>query len=90
VRASLGLGTTPADLDRLTDALHDIARNGPATRYRYVSADDEYQPADPVRAGASRASPLATGVAPNATEHAPVGERNGKATEQPQILRPES
>ena len=46
VRASLGLGTTPADLDRLTDALSDIARNGPATRYRYVSADDEYQPVD--------------------------------------------
>ena len=54
VRASLGLGTTPADLDRLTDALQDIARNGPATRYRYVAADDEYQPADPVHAGVSR------------------------------------
>ena len=47
VRASLGLGTTPADLDRMTDALHDIARDGPATRYRYVSADDEYQPLIP-------------------------------------------
>lgn len=49
VRASLGLGTTAADLDRLTDALRDIARNGSATPYRHVSAHDEYEPADPVQ-----------------------------------------
>ncbi len=87
VRASLGLGTTPADLDRLTDALGDIARNGPATRYRYVSAHDEYEPADPMNARASRVSPLAPGAAPGATEHAPVGLRNGKATEDARDLR---
>jgi selenocysteine lyase/cysteine desulfurase len=39
---------TPADLDRLTGALRDIALNGPAAPYRHVSAHDEYEPADPV------------------------------------------
>jgi selenocysteine lyase/cysteine desulfurase len=45
VRASLGLGTTEADVDRLTDALNDIARHGPRMRYEHVTARDEYEPA---------------------------------------------
>ncbi len=45
VRASLGLGTTEADIDRLTGALEDIARSGPAMRYQHVAAHDEYRPA---------------------------------------------
>ena len=45
VRASLGLGTTEADVDRLTGALDDIARHGPAMRYEHMTERDEYQPA---------------------------------------------
>jgi selenocysteine lyase/cysteine desulfurase len=45
VRASLGLGTTDEDVDRLTRALGDIARHGPAMRYEHVTEHDEYQPA---------------------------------------------
>ena len=44
VRASLGLGTTAAELDQLVDALHGIARDGPAARYGHVPEHDEYQP----------------------------------------------
>jgi hypothetical protein len=44
VRASLGLGTTVADVDRLVDALHGIAADGPAVRYRHVPEHDEYRP----------------------------------------------
>ena len=43
VRASTGLGTTPADIDRLTDALRAIAGPGPRWRYRYVTEYDEYE-----------------------------------------------
>jgi hypothetical protein len=45
VRASLGIGTTPEDLDRLIDALTAIARSGPQAPYRYLPDLDEYQPA---------------------------------------------
>jgi selenocysteine lyase/cysteine desulfurase len=44
VRASLGLGTTLADIDRLIDALHEIATDGPASRYVYAPGLDEYRP----------------------------------------------
>jgi len=44
VRASIGLGTTPADIDRLIDALGEIARSGPRSRYAHVAEFDEYQP----------------------------------------------
>lgn len=44
VRASLGLGTTAADIDRLTDALHELAAAGPRSRYRHVPEHDEYEP----------------------------------------------
>jgi selenocysteine lyase/cysteine desulfurase len=46
VRASLGLGATDADADRLTAALADIAARGPRRRYEYVADHDEYLPAD--------------------------------------------
>jgi selenocysteine lyase/cysteine desulfurase len=45
VRASLGLGTTEADLDRLVAALRSIARDGPVATYRHVAEHDEYHPA---------------------------------------------
>jgi hypothetical protein len=45
VRASIGLGTTCADIDRLVSALGSIARIGPGARYAYVDEHDEYQPA---------------------------------------------
>jgi selenocysteine lyase/cysteine desulfurase len=44
VRASVGLGVTPDDIDVLIDALGDIARRGPALRYEHVRRYDEYQP----------------------------------------------
>ena len=44
VRASIGLGTLPSDIDRLTDALHEIADSGPRQRYRHLPEHDEYEP----------------------------------------------
>jgi selenocysteine lyase/cysteine desulfurase len=44
VRASTGLGTTPADIDRLLGALRSIAGSGPRWSYRYVTEFDEYEP----------------------------------------------
>jgi selenocysteine lyase/cysteine desulfurase len=43
VRASIGLGTTPDDIDRLIDALREIAATGPRSRYLHVANLDEYQ-----------------------------------------------
>ena len=43
VRASIGLGTTPADIDRLTGALQELAVAGPRWRYRHVAERDEYE-----------------------------------------------
>ena len=42
VRASLGLGSTPDDIDRLVDALHEIAATGPRSRYVHEAGLDEY------------------------------------------------
>jgi selenocysteine lyase/cysteine desulfurase len=44
VRASLGLGTTPEDIDRLVDALTEIAVHGPRSRYTHDRERDEYRP----------------------------------------------
>jgi selenocysteine lyase/cysteine desulfurase len=44
VRASIGLGTTPRDIDRLTDALREIATTGPRSCYEHVADLDEYRP----------------------------------------------
>jgi selenocysteine lyase/cysteine desulfurase len=49
VRASLGLGSTPEDVDRLVDALHEIAAYGPRSRYVHVPAQDEYRAVEPDR-----------------------------------------
>jgi selenocysteine lyase/cysteine desulfurase len=43
VRASIGLGTTDEDLDRLVRALHEIARHGPRFRYVHEPEHDEYR-----------------------------------------------
>jgi selenocysteine lyase/cysteine desulfurase len=51
VRASLGLGTTTHDIDRLIDALHEIATTGPRSRYRHVTDLDEYRPTQPLPLG---------------------------------------
>jgi len=50
VRASIGLGTTAADIDRLVGALHAIARRGPRARYVHVPEHDEYQPVEAMAA----------------------------------------
>jgi selenocysteine lyase/cysteine desulfurase len=50
VRASFGLGTTAEDVDRLVDALAEIARTGPRWGYVHDGAHDEYRPAPDVRA----------------------------------------
>jgi hypothetical protein len=44
VRASIGIGTTADDIDRLVDALHAIARYGARADYAYDSEHDEYSP----------------------------------------------
>ena len=44
VRASVGLGTTSRDVDRLIDALHEIAVTGPRSRYEHMADLDEYRP----------------------------------------------
>jgi Aminotransferase class-V len=44
VRASLGLGTTPHDINRLLDALREIATAGPRSHYVRSAHLDEYQP----------------------------------------------
>jgi selenocysteine lyase/cysteine desulfurase len=50
VRASFGLGTTAEDVDRLVDALAEIARTGPRWGYVHDGPHDEYRPAADVRA----------------------------------------
>ena len=58
VRASLGLGSTEADVDRLIDVLDGIARHGPALRYDHVTERDEYEPVmNPRTAARSRSGP---------------------------------
>jgi selenocysteine lyase/cysteine desulfurase len=42
VRASIGLGTTVDDIDRLVDALHEITAAGPRARYEHLPGVDEY------------------------------------------------
>lgn len=43
VRASLGLGSTQHDLDRLVGALEEIAHEGPRGRYVHDAEHDEYR-----------------------------------------------
>jgi len=45
VRASLGLASTRADVDRLSGALDSIARRGPGARYEFRPALDEFRAA---------------------------------------------
>jgi selenocysteine lyase/cysteine desulfurase len=42
LRASLGLGTTPEQVDRLIDALRALVRHG--SRWRYAKVDGKYAP----------------------------------------------
>ena len=44
VRASIGLGTTADDIDRLTAALAGLSDTGPSWSYRHVPEHDEYEP----------------------------------------------
>jgi selenocysteine lyase/cysteine desulfurase len=57
IRASLGLGTTPHDIDRLIDALHEISVTGPRSRYRHLARLDEYH-SDPRGATEPAMAPL--------------------------------
>ena len=50
VRVELRLATTAQDVDRLVDALAEIARTGPRWGYVHDRAHDEYRPAPEVRA----------------------------------------
>jgi hypothetical protein len=50
VRASFGLGTTAEDVDRLVDALGQLARTGPRWGYLHDAGHDEYRPVPEVRA----------------------------------------
>jgi selenocysteine lyase/cysteine desulfurase len=44
VRASIGIGTTADDVDRLVHALYAIAQAGPRARYEHATDHDEYRP----------------------------------------------
>jgi selenocysteine lyase/cysteine desulfurase len=44
VRASIGIGTTTADVDSLVHALYAIAQSGPRARYEHGAGHDEYRP----------------------------------------------
>ncbi len=44
VRASIGLGSSRADVDRLVCAVTEIAACGPRARYQHVPERDEYRP----------------------------------------------
>ena len=50
VRVSFGVATTAHDVDRLVDALAEIARYGPRWAYVHDRAHDEYHPAPDMRA----------------------------------------
>jgi selenocysteine lyase/cysteine desulfurase len=50
VRASIGLGTTAEDIDRLVGALREIAIHGPAARYVHDPGHDEYRPVEALAA----------------------------------------
>jgi selenocysteine lyase/cysteine desulfurase len=50
VRASIGLGTTVEDIDRLTGALREIAARGPRSTYVHVPEHDEYRPVEAMAA----------------------------------------
>jgi selenocysteine lyase/cysteine desulfurase len=54
VRASVGLGATVEDVDRLLAALREIAERGPRWRYVHLPEHDEYRPvgAERVRSAA--------------------------------------
>ena len=43
-RMSLGLGSTRADIDAFTDALRQIAADGPRWTYAVADETDEYEP----------------------------------------------
>ena len=49
VRASIGLGSTCEDVERLVDALAEIVEAGPRARYQYAPELDEYHPASDPR-----------------------------------------
>jgi hypothetical protein len=69
VRASIGLGTTPHDIDRLIDALHEVAATGPRSRYQHMTDLDEYLPEprgtpEPASGGESRRDAANSGALP--------------------------
>ena len=70
VRASLGLGSTPDDIDRLVDALREIAATGPRSRYVHDAGLDEYE----AQSQASSAG-LATGPPSRPMANGPCGAR---------------
>lgn len=43
MRASLGIGSTAADVDRLIAALTELAAYGPRARYERMPERDEYR-----------------------------------------------
>ena len=63
VRASIGLGTTPGDIDRLTAALAVLADTGPRLRYRHVPEHDEYEPVGRRAGVAGSTAPASAGSA---------------------------
>ncbi|MEV5647614.1 aminotransferase class V-fold PLP-dependent enzyme [Nocardia sp. NPDC052254] len=69
VRASVGLGTSVADVDRLIDALHRLVRDG--ARWNYTRADGQWSALPETRAGLTESRP---GAAP-CTVRDPQGTR---------------
>ena len=50
VRASLGLGTTIEDVERLIGAVREIAEHGPRSQYIHLPEHDEYRPVEAIAA----------------------------------------
>ena len=74
VRASLGLGSTPDEIDRLVDALHEIAATGPRSRYVHDAGLDEYE---------AQSQPSSAGLATGPPSRPRANEPLRRATTDP-------
>ena len=82
VRASIGIGTTPHDIDRLIEALHQIAATGPRSRYEHLADLDEYLPRGTGADMAALFLGLDTAPIADAIEATPLADFEGTSMEE--------